>query len=89
MLDEFTTTEPAAAAAPKKKHHVRRIILSVVSVVLLLTVGTGAAYVAFLNHTATTTVKTDDPLPTPSADDPPHHKDPHAQDSQTLKETGS
>jgi LCP family protein required for cell wall assembly len=88
MLDEFTTTEPAAAAAPKT-HLIRRIIVSVVAILLLLTVGSGAAYLAFLNHTVTTNVKHEALLPTPGAGEPAPAKDPAAKDAQNILLIGS
>jgi LCP family protein required for cell wall assembly len=56
MLDELTVSESAVAGV-KKKRRIRRIMMSLVSLMLLLAVGTGAAYVAFLNHVVTTNIK--------------------------------
>ena len=63
MLDELTVSESAVAGV-KKKHRIRRIIMSLVSLMLLLAIGTGAAYVAFLNHVVTTNIKHAALLPT-------------------------
>jgi polyisoprenyl-teichoic acid--peptidoglycan teichoic acid transferase len=63
MLDELTVSGSAVAVATKKRR-IRRIIMSMVSLVLLLAVGTGAAYVAFLNHVVTTNIKHAALLPT-------------------------
>jgi polyisoprenyl-teichoic acid--peptidoglycan teichoic acid transferase len=63
MLDELTVSESAVAGV-KKKRRIRRIIMSLVSLMLLLAVGTGAAYVAFLNHVVTTNIKHAALLPT-------------------------
>jgi LCP family protein required for cell wall assembly len=43
--------------------------VSVVLILLVLALGTGAAYLAFLNHTVTTNVKHEALLPTPSAEE--------------------
>ena len=88
MLEELTTSGAAGDAAPKK-HRTRRIIVSVVAFVLLLTVGTGAAYLAFLNHTVTTNVKHEALLPTPGAGEPAPAKDPAAKDAQNILLIGS
>lgn len=65
MLDELTVSQSAVAAAATKKRRVRRIIITLVSLLLLLAVGTGAAYVAFLNHVVTANVKHAPLLPSP------------------------
>jgi LCP family protein required for cell wall assembly len=48
--DESPVSDAMKAAAPKM-HHTSRIIAGAVLILLLLTVGTGASYLAFLNHT--------------------------------------
>ena len=88
MIDEFTASEPAVDAAPKE-HRTRRIIVSVVAILLLLAVGTGAAYLAFLNHTVTTNVKHEALLPTPSAGESIPAKEPAAKDAQNILLIGS
>jgi polyisoprenyl-teichoic acid--peptidoglycan teichoic acid transferase len=88
MPDAISTSESADTAVPKK-HHIRRIILSVVAILLLLTVGTGAAYVAFLNHTVTTNVKHAALLPTPRPGESVPAKDPAAKDAQNILLIGS
>jgi polyisoprenyl-teichoic acid--peptidoglycan teichoic acid transferase len=88
MLDEITASDSASTAVPKK-HYARRIIVSVISVLLLLTVGTGAAYVAFLNHTVTTNVKHEALLPTPIPGEAVPAKDPAAKDAQNILFIGS
>ncbi len=88
MLDEFTTSESAEVAAPRR-HRTRRIIVSLVAILLVLTVGTGAAYLAFLNHTVTTNVKHAALLPTPSAGESVPTKDPSAKDAQNILLIGS
>ena len=91
MLEELTTSGAADAADPatRKKHRVRRIIVSVVAIVVLLTVGTGAAYVAFLNHTVTTNVKHEALLPTPTAGESAPARAPAAKDAQNILLIGS
>ena len=88
MLDEFTTAEASDVPAPRK-HRTRRIIASVVSILLVLAVGTGAAYLAFLNHTVTTNVKHEALLPTPTAGESVPAKDPAAKDAQNILLIGS
>ena len=88
MLDEFTTAESSHAAAPRK-HRVRRIIAGVVSILLVLAVGTGAAYLAFLNQKVTTNVKHEALLPTPTAGESVPAKDPAAKDAQNILLIGS
>ncbi len=64
MLDERTITVTAFARAPRKVR-IRRVFLSLLSLVVLATVGTGAAYQAFLNHTPRINIKHAALLPAP------------------------
>ena len=88
LLDELTTSGTAGQPTPKR-HRARRVIVSVVAIVVLLTVGTGAAYVAFLNHTVTTNVKHEALLPTPSAGESVPARVPAAKDAQNILLIGS
>lgn len=64
MLDERTITVTAFARAPGKVR-IRRVFLSLLSLLVLATVGTGAAYQAFLNHTPRINIKHAALLPAP------------------------
>jgi len=92
MLDERTITVTAFAGAtrPVRFH---RIVISLVSLAVLLTVGTGAAYQAFLNHTPKINIKHAALLPAPSVALTPGEtvptKDPAAKDAQNLLLIGS
>ena len=56
MLDERTITVTAFARATSKVR-IRRVFLSLLLLLVLATVGTGAAYQAFLNHTPKLNIK--------------------------------
>jgi polyisoprenyl-teichoic acid--peptidoglycan teichoic acid transferase len=96
-MDQPTAEESAAAesadtAAPEKhrgRHRARRAIVVVVAVVLLLLVGTGAAYVGFINHTLTTKVKHEALLPPPKAGVPVPARDPAAGKALNVLLIGS
>jgi LCP family protein required for cell wall assembly len=74
-----TTEEPgspsSASVVVLGTHHARRIVVSVVLVVLVLVVGTGAVYLAFLNHTVTTNIKHEALLPVSNAGETPPVED--------------
>lgn len=59
-----------------RMHRTRRTVVCVMLILLLLVVGTGAFYLAFLNHTITANVKHEALLPTPSAGETPPVEDP-------------
>jgi anionic cell wall polymer biosynthesis LytR-Cps2A-Psr (LCP) family protein len=65
-------------------HRTRRIAVRAVSILLVLMVATGAAYLAFLNHTVTSNIKHEALLPTSSSSDPAIVKDPVAKDAQNI-----
>lgn len=88
MLDEIAALDSGATAAPKR-HRTRRIVVSVLAGLLLLTVGTGAAYVAFVNHTVTSNVRHEALLPTPKPGESVPAKDPAAKDAQNILLIGS
>src|SRR5665647_2794148 len=64
MLDERTITVTAFARAPGKVR-IRRVLRSLLSLLVLATVGPGAAYQDFLNHTARNNIKHAALLPAP------------------------
>lgn len=64
--EEAGSLTPANAVVPRI-HHTRRVFVSVLLILLVLAVGTGAAYLVFLNHTLVSNVKHEALLPTPSA----------------------
>lgn len=66
MLDELTITVSAFASASWARR-ARRAIDSLVLLVLLLTVGTGAAYVSFVNHPERINIKQAALLPAPGS----------------------
>jgi LCP family protein required for cell wall assembly len=76
------------AAAPKM-HHTSRIIAGAVLILLLLTVGTGASYLAFLNHTVTSNIKHEAMLPAPTVSEPAPTEDPIAIGAQNILLIGS
>jgi LCP family protein required for cell wall assembly len=92
MLDERTITVTAFAGATRPVR-IRRVILSLFAMLVLLTVGTGAAYQAFLNHTPKINIKHAALLPahgvalTPGETVP--IEDPAAHDAQNLLLIGS
>jgi LCP family protein required for cell wall assembly len=88
MLDEQIFTQSAVPGATTRRR-TRRIVTIVVSLVLLLTVGTGAAYMAFLNHIVTTNVKHAALLPTLDAGQPVPARAPAAKDAQNILLIGS
>jgi len=92
MLDQLTASGSAVAGATRKRR-VRRIIIIVLSLVLLLTVGAGAAYLAFLNHIETTNVTYEALLPAPDAPLSPGEtvpvKEPAAKGAQNILLIGS
>lgn len=88
MLDEQTITA-SGVAGPTTKRRVRRIVLSLVSLLLLLTVGTGAAYLGFLNHIVTTNVKHAALLPDSAATDAVPGGTPVAGGAEPLGEPGA
>lgn len=91
MLDQFEDLGTAAAEPPRRRR-LRRTIGIVVALVALLVIGSGAGYVALLNHTVTTNVKHEALLPTPgvdgAADDAPT-RPPAAKDAQNILIIGS
>jgi len=92
MLDERTITVTAFARATSKVR-IRRVFLSLLSLLVLATVGTGAAYQAFLNHTPRINVKHAALLPAPgialrSGETVPT-KDPAAGDAKNFLLVGS
>jgi LCP family protein required for cell wall assembly len=88
MLDELTITGSAVAGASKRRR-TRRIVMIIVSLLLLLTVGTGTAYVAFLNHIVTTNVKHAALLPATSPGESAPARQPAAKDAQNILLIGS
>jgi LCP family protein required for cell wall assembly len=86
--DEFTASASGDAAAHKGRG-ARRIIVTVVAILLLLAVGTGATYLAYLNHVVTTNVKHEALLPTPSASESVPTKNPATKDAQNILLIGS
>jgi len=92
VLDQFEAVETAATVAePPRRRRLRRTIGIVVAVVLLLVIGSGASYVAFLNHTVTTNVQHAALLPTPGVDgagDVPA-REPAAKGAQNILLIGS
>ncbi len=92
MLDERTITVTAFARTPGKIR-IRRVFLSLLSILVLATVGTGAAYQAFLNHTPRINIKHAALLPAPGTALSPGEtvptKDPVAGDAENLLLIGS
>jgi len=82
------SADTADTAAPTK-HHVRRIIVSVVALVLLLMVGTGAAYLGFINHIVKTEVTHAALMPSPVAGEPVPTRDPVAGKALNILLVGS
>src|SRR5665647_2166645 len=92
MLDERTITVTAFARAPGKVR-IRRVLRSLLSLLVLATVGTGAAYQAFLNHTTRINIKHAALLPAPgialrSGETVPT-RDPAAGDAENFLLVGS
>jgi len=92
MLDERTITVTAFARAPGKVR-IRRVFRSLLSLLVLATVGTGAAYQAFLNHTPRINIKHAALLPAPgialrSGETVPT-RDPAAGDAENFLLVGS
>jgi len=68
---ETAKTSPLPQGSRHRRRRRRlRIALAIVAGLVLLTVGSAAAYVAFLNHTVTANVKHQALLPTPAAGEP-------------------
>ena len=90
-MHESSVLESADTAdtAVPTKHHVRRIIVSVVALVLLLMVGTGAAYLGFINHIVKTEVTHAALMPSPVAGEPVPTRDPVAGKALNILLVGS
>ena len=92
MLDERTITVTAFARATSRVR-IRRIVASLAALLVLLTVGTGAAYQAFLNHTPKLNIKHAALLPAPGIALRPGetvpNKDPAAKDAENFLLIGS
>lgn len=93
-MDNLFSSDSADAGTQRReiaggKHVGRRIVVSVFAFLLLVTVGTGAGYLAFLNHTITSNIKHESLLPVPSAGEPAPAKDPAAKDAQNILLVGS
>jgi LCP family protein required for cell wall assembly len=86
---EDLTAKSANAAAPKTRHARRIIVNMLVSILFAGIVATGAAYLAFLNHTVTTNVQREALLPTPTVSEPAPTEDPLAKDAQNILLIGS
>jgi LCP family protein required for cell wall assembly len=89
-MEEPTTTETESAkAASPRTHRTRRVIVRTVLVLVALIVGTGVAYLAFLNYMVTSNVKHDSLLPAPTVSEPAITGDPLARDAQNILLIGS
>jgi LCP family protein required for cell wall assembly len=82
-IEEFSSPE-SENAVPPKTHRTRRFIVRTVAILLVLLVGTGVAYLAFLNHMVTSNVKRDALLPASGSSEPAIAKDPVAKDAQNI-----
>lgn len=88
-ITKESATALSANTGRRKTHRTRRLIVRTLLVALVLAVGTGAAYLAFLNYTVTSNVKHDALLPAPTVSEPALTEDPLAQEAQNILLIGS
>jgi LCP family protein required for cell wall assembly len=71
------------------EHRTRRVIVRTLLLLLAITVGTGAAYLALLDHMVATNVKHEALLPTPTVKEPAPTEDPSAKNAENILLIGS